>query len=137
MFPVAEWTGQGALPTKFSENKFIVLETMYFYCSQSTVPLPPTATLWENLTINTNIINRNIIINTQSHVVTKHQSKKYNCMQYGLRCCNQDWKVPSSNPTKRLAGLRDPTSLWSSLSPLGRICKTQVINIRWVRLPPW
>ena len=29
----------------------------------------------------------------------------------GLRHCNQNRKVPSSNLTRQLAGLRDPTSL--------------------------
>ena len=53
-----------------------------------------------------------------------------------LRCCDQNRKVPSSNPTWCLARLRDPTSLWGSWWPSGQICKMQVINIRWVRLPP-
>ena len=53
-----------------------------------------------------------------------------------LRCCDQNRKVPSSNPTRCLARLRDPTSLWGSWWPSGQICKMQVINIRWVRLPP-
>ena len=53
-----------------------------------------------------------------------------------LRCCDQNRKVPKSNPTKCLARLRDPTSLWGSWWPSGQICKMQVINIRWVRLPP-
>ena len=44
--------------------------------------------------------------------------------------------VPGSNPTRRLVGLRDPTSLRGFRWPSCRICKTQVINIRWVRLPP-
>ena len=29
----------------------------------------------------------------------------------GLRRCDQNWKVPGSNPTRHSAGLRDPTSL--------------------------
>ena len=29
----------------------------------------------------------------------------------GSRHCNQNWKVPGSNPTRRSARLRDPTSL--------------------------
>ena len=28
----------------------------------------------------------------------------------GLKRCNQNQKVPGSNPNKRLAGFRDPTS---------------------------
>ena len=32
----------------------------------------------------------------------------------GLRRCDQNRKVPGSNPTRRSAGLRDPTSLRGS-----------------------
>ena len=32
----------------------------------------------------------------------------------GLRRCNKNQKVPDSKPTRRLAGLRDPTSLRGS-----------------------
>ena len=31
-----------------------------------------------------------------------------------LRRCYQNWKVPGSNPARRSAGLRDPTSLRGS-----------------------
>ena len=32
----------------------------------------------------------------------------------GLSCCNQNQKVPGSNPTRRLAGTRDSNSLQCS-----------------------
>ena len=51
-----------------------------------------------------------------------------------LRHCDQNQEVPGLNPTRCSVGLRDPTSLWGSRWPLGRICKTQVINMGWVRL---
>ena len=54
----------------------------------------------------------------------------------GLRCCDQYRKVPDPNPTRSSARLRDPTSFRGSRWPSGWICKTQVINIGWVRLPP-
>ena len=41
----------------------------------------------------------------------------------GLRHCNQNWKVPGSNLTKRSSGLRDPNSLWGSWWPSGWIYK--------------
>ena len=41
----------------------------------------------------------------------------------GLRRCSKNRKVPSSNLTWSLAGLRDPTSLWGSWWPSGRKCK--------------
>ena len=41
----------------------------------------------------------------------------------GLRRCSKNRKVPSSNLTWCLAGLRDPTSLWGSWWPSGRKCK--------------
>ena len=53
-----------------------------------------------------------------------------------LRRCDQNRKVLGSNPTRCSAGLRDPTSLRGSRWLSGRACKTQVINIGWVRLPP-
>ena len=50
----------------------------------------------------------------------------------GLRCCDWNRKVPSSNPTRHLARLRDLTSLQGSQWPLGRICKTQVFfKVEW------
>ena len=50
----------------------------------------------------------------------------------GLRRCSKNRKVLGSNPTRHLAGLRDPTSLQDSWWPLGRKCKTQ-----WVVLGEW
>ena len=38
----------------------------------------------------------------------------------GLRHCNQNQKVPGSNPTRRSVRLRDPTSLRGSWWPLGQ-----------------
>ena len=43
----------------------------------------------------------------------------------GLRRCNQNWRVPDSNPTRCLAGLRDPTLLQGSWWLSGWICKMQ------------
>ena len=68
----------------------------------------------------------------------------HNCVPYckwgewpsGLRRCDQNWKVPGSNPARRSARLRDPTSLRGSRWASGRICKNAVINIGWVRLSP-
>ena len=47
----------------------------------------------------------------------------------GLRRCDQNRKIPSSNFASRSAGLRDPTWLRGSSLPSGGICKRQVINI--------
>ena len=46
----------------------------------------------------------------------------------GLRRCSKNWKVPSSIPIRRSAGLRDPTLLRGSWWPSGQKCKTQ-----WLR----
>ena len=54
------------------------------------------------------------------------------CWPSGLRRCSKNRKVPSSNPTRHLAGLRDPTSLWGSWWPSGRKCKTQ-----WLTSDEW
>ena len=51
-----------------------------------------------------------------------------------FRQCNQNQKVPGSNPIRCSAKLRDPTSLWGSQWPSGRKCKNSVINIERVRL---
>ena len=50
----------------------------------------------------------------------------------GLRRCSKNRKVPCSNPTRRSAGLRDPTSLRGSWWPLGRKCNTQ-----WLTSGEW
>ena len=50
----------------------------------------------------------------------------------GLRRCSKNRKVPGSNPTRRSAGLRDPTSLRGSRWPSGRKCKTQ-----WLTSGEW
>ena len=48
-----------------------------------------------------------------------------------------NWKVPCSKPSRRLAGLRDPTSLRGSRWPSGRIWANTMIDIRLVRLSLW
>ena len=50
----------------------------------------------------------------------------------GLRCCSQHQEVLSSNLTRCLVVLRDPTLLRGSQWPLDQICKKAVINIRQV-----
>ena len=50
----------------------------------------------------------------------------------GLRSCSNNRKVPGSNPTRRSAGFRDPTSLRGSRWPTGRKCKTQ-----WLTSGEW
>ena len=52
------------------------------------------------------------------------------------RRCYQNQTVPGSVPTRRSAGLRDPTSLRRSRWPSCRKCKNAVMNIRKVRLSP-
>ena len=47
-----------------------------------------------------------------------------------VRTCNQDRKVPGSSPTRRSAGLREPTSLQGSCYLSGRKIEKAVINIR-------
>ena len=54
----------------------------------------------------------------------------------GSRRWNQDRKVPGSNSTRCLAGLANPPSLRGSQWPSGLICKSAVIIIGWVELPP-
>ena len=49
----------------------------------------------------------------------------------GLRRC-KNRKVPGSNPTRRSAGLRDPTSLRGSRWHSGQKCKTQ-----WLTSGEW
>ena len=49
----------------------------------------------------------------------------------GLRLCNQNPKVLASNPTRRAAGVRDPTLLCGSRWPSGPIFKNIVINIAY------
>ena len=44
------------------------------------------------------------------------------CMASGLRHCNKNRKVTGSKPSRRSAGLWDPTSLWGSRWPSGQIC---------------
>ena len=46
-----------------------------------------------------------------------------------FRHCNQNQNIPSSNPIRSLAGLRDPTSLQGSQWTLCQKCKKTVINI--------
>ena len=46
-----------------------------------------------------------------------------------FRHCNQNQNIPSSNPIRSLAGLRDPTSLQGSQWPSCQKCKKAVINI--------
>ena len=55
----------------------------------------------------------------------------------GLRHCDKNWKVPGTNPTRNLAGLRDPTLLHGSWWPSVWNSSNTVINIRLVRLCPW
>ena len=50
----------------------------------------------------------------------------------GLRRCSKNRKVPGSIPTRRSAGLWDPTSLRGSRWPSGRKCKTQ-----WLTSGEW
>ena len=50
----------------------------------------------------------------------------------GLGRCSKNRKVSGSNPTRRSAGLRDPTSLRGSRWPPGRKCKTQ-----WLTSGEW
>ena len=47
----------------------------------------------------------------------------------GLRRCSKNWKVPSSIPTTRSAGIRDPTSLQGLRWPADRKFKTQSLTL--------
>ena len=67
----------------------------------------------------------------------------FNILNYNLesgllvKVLQLELKRLSSNPSKCLAGLRDPTSLQESWLLSGRSSWNTVINIRWVRLSPW
>ena len=73
---------------------------------------------------------------SQFSISTLHEEHKWGEWPSGLRRCNQNWKVPSSKPARRSAGLRDPTSLRGSQWPPGRTCINAVINIGLLRLSP-
>ena len=83
------------------------------------------------------LIHLNSLFNSKSFITTLwYDTTPWGEWSSRLRRCDQNRKVPSSNPTRCSPGLRDPTSLQGSWWPLGQICKMQVINIGWVRLPP-
>ena len=65
-------------------------------------------------------------------VVLSYNDREWGEWPSQLRRCSKNWKVPSSNPTRRSAGLRDPTSLRGSQWPSGRKCKTQ-----WLTSGEW
>ena len=84
---------------------------------------------WRNFSNHTNIF--------AIHFSTDIRIFKISEWPSGLRRCNQNRKVPGSNPTRCSAGLRDLTSLQGSQWPSGRTCTNAVINIELVRLSPW
>ena len=55
----------------------------------------------------------------------------------GLRCCNENQKVPSSNPTTCLAGLGAQPHYKAPGDLCVKIVENAVINIRLVRLFHW
>ena len=57
--------------------------------------------------------------------ILKIFSKLWGEWPSGLRRCSKNRKVPSSIPTRRSVGLRDPTLLRGSWWLSGRKCKTQ------------
>ena len=60
---------------------------------------------------------RNIFDNCQTVVQSRAEWSSW------LRCCNKNWKVSGSNPTRSSAGLRNPTSLQNSWWPSGQNCR--------------
>lgn len=75
-------------------------------------------------------------LNTWSHFLLLSNYFHFNLALHGewpsgLRLCNQNQKVLASNPTRRAAGVRDPTLLCGSRWPSGPIFKNIVINIAY------
>ena len=81
------------------------------------------------LRLHTNTSSMGYLLKNCSKIVIRNAAFKYKALW-------SESEGSRSNHTRRSAGLRDPTSLRGSLWPSGRIWKTQVINIGWVRLPP-
>ena len=65
--------------------------------------------------------------------ILKIFSKLWEEWPSGLRRCSKNRKVPSSIPTRRSVGLRDPTLLRGSRWPSGRKCK----KTQWLTSGEW